>query len=306
MPGTGAGGASYGDLLMTSLVVLGGVCVAAFLIVRFVGRFLATGRARGAHLLDVVARLPLEPRRSLYVVEVAGKTLLVGTSEMGISMLSELDAGEVRARLVARPSFGELVRAAWLRRGAAAAASSMRSERDAGDSAESTPQEPQAIGPRGRTQPPAEAQQELERGEPRRADEGTRGGAVESRRADEGTRGGAVESRRADEGTRGGAVESRRADEVTRGGAVESRRVDEVARGGAVESRRVDEVARGGAVGAAASSMRSERDARDSAESSLHEPQATGPRERPQPPVPPPGSAAPTSGSRPRAGDEVG
>ena len=278
MPGTGAGGASYGDLLMTSLVVLGGVCVAAFLIVRFVGRFLATGRARGAHLLDVVARLPLEPRRSLYVVEVAGKTLLVGTSEMGISMLSELDAGEVRARLVARPSFGELVRAAWLRRGAAAAASSMRSERDAGDSAESTPQEPQAIGPRGRTQPPAEAQQELERGEPRRADEGTRGGAVESRRADE----------------------------VTRGGAVESRRVDEVARGGAVESRRVDEVARGGAVGAAASSMRSERDARDSAESSLHEPQATGPRERPQPPVPPPGSAAPTSGSRPRAGDEVG
>jgi len=154
MPGTGAAGASYGDLLMTSLVVLGGVCVAAFLIVRFVGRFLATGRARGAHLLDVVARLPLEPRRSLYVVEVAGKTLLVGTSEMGLSVLSELDAGEVRARLVARPSFGELVRSAWLSRGtAAAAASAVRSERDAGDSAESAPLEPQATGPRERTQP---------------------------------------------------------------------------------------------------------------------------------------------------------
>jgi flagellar biogenesis protein FliO len=121
MPGTGAAGASYGDLLMTSLVVLGGVCVAAFLIVRFVGRFLAAGRARGTHLLDVVARLPLEPRRSLYVVEVAGKTLLLGTSEMGLSVLSELDAGEVRARLVPRPSFGELVRSAWLRRGAASA-----------------------------------------------------------------------------------------------------------------------------------------------------------------------------------------
>jgi flagellar protein FliO/FliZ len=116
MPGTGAVGASYGDLLVTSLVVLGGVCVAAFVVVRVVGRFLATGRARGGHLMDVVARLSLEPRRSLYVVEVAGKTLLVGTSEMGLSVLSELDAGQVRAQVAARPRFGDLVRAAWLGR----------------------------------------------------------------------------------------------------------------------------------------------------------------------------------------------
>jgi flagellar protein FliO/FliZ len=116
MPGTGAAGASYGDLLITSLLVLAAVCVAAFVIVRVVGRWLTTGRTRGAHLLDIVARLPLEPRRSLYVVEVAGKTLLVGTSEMGLSVLSELDAGEVHARAEAQPSFGELVRSAWLRR----------------------------------------------------------------------------------------------------------------------------------------------------------------------------------------------
>lgn len=116
MLGNGAAGASYGDLLVTALVVLGAVCIGAFVLVRVVGRLLATGRARGAHLLDVVARLPLEPRRSLYVVQVAGKTLLVGTSEMGLSVLTELDGGEVRARAEARPSFGELVRAAWLRR----------------------------------------------------------------------------------------------------------------------------------------------------------------------------------------------
>lgn len=119
MPGTGAA-ASYGDLLITSVIVLAAVCVAAFVVVRLVGRFLATGRVRGAHLLDVVARMPLEPRRSLYVVEVAGKTLLVGTSEMGLSVLSELDGGEVRARAVPRVSFGDLVRAAWTRRGASA------------------------------------------------------------------------------------------------------------------------------------------------------------------------------------------
>jgi flagellar biogenesis protein FliO len=113
MPGTGAVGASYGDLLATSLVVLVGVCVAAFVVVRLVGRLSTAGRSRGPQLLDVIARLPLEPRRSLYVVQVAGKTLLVGTSEMGLSVLSELDGAAVDARVVARPSFGDLVRGAW-------------------------------------------------------------------------------------------------------------------------------------------------------------------------------------------------
>lgn len=116
MPGSGSEAASYGDLLITSLVVLAAVCVAAFVVVRFLGRFLATGRARGAHLLDVVARVPLEPRRSLYVVDVAGKTLLVGTSEMGLSVLSELDRGEVQSRVVEKPTFAELVRNAWAKR----------------------------------------------------------------------------------------------------------------------------------------------------------------------------------------------
>lgn len=117
MPGTGVeAGASYGDLLVTSLLVLGAVCIAAFIAVRFFGRFLAGGRVRGAHLLDVVARVPLEPRRSLYVVEVAGKTLLVGTSEMGLSVLSELDAAEVKSRVAPQQSFADLVRGAWSRR----------------------------------------------------------------------------------------------------------------------------------------------------------------------------------------------
>ncbi len=117
-------GASYGDLLVTSLLVLGAVCIAAYVAVRVFGRLLSTGRARGTHLLDVVARVPLEPRRSLYVVEVAGKTLLVGTSEMGLSVLSELDGSEVKARVQTQQSFADLVRAAWTRRKARAAGES--------------------------------------------------------------------------------------------------------------------------------------------------------------------------------------
>src|SRR5256885_7851839 len=104
------GDASYGDLLVTSLLALAAVCVVAYVLVRVAGRWLATGRTRGAALMDVVARVPLEPRRSLYIVEVAGKALLVGTSEMGLSVLSELDREQVRARVVPRTSFAELVR----------------------------------------------------------------------------------------------------------------------------------------------------------------------------------------------------
>ncbi len=124
MPGSGEA-ASYGDLLITSLLVLGGVCVAAFVVVKMLGRFLSTGSRRGAHLLDVIARVPLEPRRSLYVVDVAGKTLLVGTSEMGLSVLSELDREAVHARAVERPAtFAEMVRTAWIKRRAARASAS--------------------------------------------------------------------------------------------------------------------------------------------------------------------------------------
>ena len=104
----------YGDLLVTSLIVLGVVCVGAFAVVRLLGRVM--GRARGG-VMDVIARMPLEPRRALYVVDVAGKTLLVGTSEMGLSVLSELDGEAVRAKVAERKTFADLVREAWQRRG---------------------------------------------------------------------------------------------------------------------------------------------------------------------------------------------
>lgn len=92
-----AAGSGYGELLVGSLVVLGLVCLAAWAVVRFGLRRVWTPRPGG--VLDVVARVPLEPRRSLYVVEVGGKTLLVGTSEMGLSVLSELDRDAVQAKI---------------------------------------------------------------------------------------------------------------------------------------------------------------------------------------------------------------
>lgn len=109
-----ATGSGYGELLVGSLVVLGLVCVVAWVVVRFGLRRMWAPRPGG--VLDVLARVPLEPRRSLYVVEVGGKTLLVGTSEMGLNVLSELDRDAVQARMDqgrgnAR-SFADAIRAA--------------------------------------------------------------------------------------------------------------------------------------------------------------------------------------------------
>src|SRR6187455_608104 len=113
-PASEAAGSGYGEMLVGSLLVLGLVCLAAWLIVKFGTRRL--WGPRGSGVLDVVARVPLEPRRSLYVVEVGGKTLLVGTSEMGLTVLSELDGERIRADSAARPaarSFADALRDAW-------------------------------------------------------------------------------------------------------------------------------------------------------------------------------------------------
>lgn len=129
MAGSGAvASASYGDLLATSLLVLAVVSVAAFVAVRLFGRVIGSGLNRGTQLMNVVGRVSLEPRRSLYVVAVAGKTLLVGTSEMGLSVLTELDEEAVRAHAVPRSSFGDLVRAAWSRRRSMTSASQPSAE----------------------------------------------------------------------------------------------------------------------------------------------------------------------------------
>ena len=115
MAGPGASGGAYGELLVTSLVVLVGVCVLAYVVVRAARRWLGAPRGE-AGILDVIARVPLEPRRSLYIVDVAGKALLVGTSEMGLTVLTELDRAQVRARPAVKQTFGEMVQAAWTRR----------------------------------------------------------------------------------------------------------------------------------------------------------------------------------------------
>lgn len=46
--------------------------------------------ARPSGPLEVLARLPLESRRSVYVVRIANQLLIVGSSETGLTSLGEL------------------------------------------------------------------------------------------------------------------------------------------------------------------------------------------------------------------------
>ena len=102
----------YGWLLLRALLALAAVCLLAYVVLRFLSKRVY-GTAAGGGLMRVVARLPLEPRRSLYLVEVAGRYLLVGLGENGApTTLGEIDAAKVTASAPAAPapSFLEVLR----------------------------------------------------------------------------------------------------------------------------------------------------------------------------------------------------
>jgi flagellar protein FliO/FliZ len=105
MQGSGAG---YGELMLTSLLVLVVVCVVAWAALKWLGRWME-GRRVGSGV-TVVGRVPLEPRRSLYVVEAGGRRLLIGSSEGGVTLLTELEAEVAPPEVKPGPrGFAELV-----------------------------------------------------------------------------------------------------------------------------------------------------------------------------------------------------
>jgi flagellar biogenesis protein FliO len=77
-----------------ALLVVGGLL---FFLPSVLQRFggLAAG-ARGARRIEIVETRPLGGRRSLLLVEVEGRRLLLGASEAGLAPLAELGAGRAR------------------------------------------------------------------------------------------------------------------------------------------------------------------------------------------------------------------
>ncbi len=98
-----------------SFASLGVVCLVAYFALKLLAGK-GIGRAGGA--IRVVARCPLEPRRSVYVIEAAGRCFLVGVGDGPMAVLAELDKAalpkdvpsatprfsEVLARVLKRPA----------------------------------------------------------------------------------------------------------------------------------------------------------------------------------------------------------
>lgn len=83
---------SYAGYIVQTLVTLLAVCALAF-VVLYGARRLGLGRPRGP--ISLVGLLPLDARRSIYLVKVAGQVIVVGASEAGFTKLGELSADEV-------------------------------------------------------------------------------------------------------------------------------------------------------------------------------------------------------------------
>jgi len=100
LPPTGGG---FFWALLQTLVALGIVCSVAYVTLRVIlPKLGGLGLRRPTGLMHIVDVLPLEPRRTLYVVEVNGKYLLVGVSEAGLQVMETLDAAAVEKHLAAR------------------------------------------------------------------------------------------------------------------------------------------------------------------------------------------------------------
>jgi flagellar biosynthetic protein FliO len=84
-------GSSLLWMFVQTILALGFVCLLAYVVLRVVLPRLQVG-ARGQSMVKVIDRTPLDQRRSLFVVEVTGRWLLLGSSEGGVELISELDA----------------------------------------------------------------------------------------------------------------------------------------------------------------------------------------------------------------------
>lgn len=96
------------------IFVLGGVVLAAWLVLRFWLPSVA-GRVKGGAEgpLEVIAHQSLEPRKTLFIVRAGSSLLLLGSSEAGLAVLERLDPEDrclASLPRPAKPAFPQLLR----------------------------------------------------------------------------------------------------------------------------------------------------------------------------------------------------
>ncbi len=97
----GMGWALFKTLLVLCIVILSAYLTLNFGLRRLMG--ITTG-AQANQVMSVVARVPVDAKKSLLLVRAAGEHFLVGSGETGLSFLAKLDGAEVEKALAAQPS----------------------------------------------------------------------------------------------------------------------------------------------------------------------------------------------------------
>lgn len=98
---------SYGGYVIETFVTLLAVCALAA-VVLWSARRAGLGRPGGP--IELVGRLPLEARRSIYLVKVGAQVFVVGVGEGGITKLGEMPADTLPpAESLRVPPFGEVL-----------------------------------------------------------------------------------------------------------------------------------------------------------------------------------------------------
>lgn len=91
---------SLAHMLLQTVVGLGLVCGLCYVAVRVVlPRLFSLRMGRG--LVRVAFAMTLEPRKRLYVIEIAGQWMLLATSESGTQLISTLDSDAATAAAAA-------------------------------------------------------------------------------------------------------------------------------------------------------------------------------------------------------------
>lgn len=96
----------YGVALLQTILALIAVCILAWVVLKW-GARRGFGGARGR--VKILERVPLDGRRSLYLIEIGDRVLLVGAGEGGApALIAELDPKELPP-VPDQPSFAELI-----------------------------------------------------------------------------------------------------------------------------------------------------------------------------------------------------
>ncbi len=89
----GAGSLDFTWLFLKMVFAMIFVIALAIVVIRFIIPKLTFNRGASARSdLRVVDRIPLDARKSLYVLEVEGRRLLIGSSEHHVGFIAELNA----------------------------------------------------------------------------------------------------------------------------------------------------------------------------------------------------------------------